>query len=204
MIFRLASRCDANKLAILHEISSFQQPGGFMFRLGIKFLSKYYQILLDEGSTIIICAVDEADNLIGFVAGSLKAESRMTALKKHRVSLLMTAIPALIRQPALIFQVISRHNSGSAEISSKGYVVQSGTHVEFWAWQPNHKGGGAFQLFLKWLALMRLLGVRSVTGEVDKINELILKAHKMLGATIVKEFNTPDGRERYIIRYLLK
>lgn len=204
MIFRLAFRSDAHQLAQLHQLSSAQQPGGFMFRLGSAFLTRYYRILIDEGSSVIICAVDDSGYILGFVAGSLNAESRLLALKKYRFSLLMASLPAFIRQPSLVSEVLSRQNSGSADESSAGYVVQSGAHVEFWAWQPDHKGGGALQLFLKWLALMRLLGVQTVSGEVDKVNNAILKAHRMLGAKVVKEFTTPDGRERFLIEYHLK
>jgi hypothetical protein len=204
MIFRLAFRQDANQLALLHEFASAQQPGGFMFRLGRKFLTKYYQILIDEGSSVIICAVDESGHILGFVAGSLNGATRMLALRKHRLILLISSFSAIIRQPSLINEILLRQNSGSVDESKAGYVVQSGSHIEFWAWQPGHNGGGAFQLFLKWLALMRLLGVKTVSGEVDKVNDSILKAHRMLGAKIVKEFTTPDGRERFLIEYQLK
>lgn len=203
MKFRLAYRYDADHLARLHKLSSAKQPGGFMFRLGHAFLKQYYRILIDEGSSVILCAVDATGQIIGFVAGSLDAKSRLIALRKNRLSLLIASLPALIRQPSLIRDVLSRQNSGSADESSTGYVVQSGAHVEFWAWQPGG-GGGAFQLFLKWLALMRLLGVQSVSGEVDRVNDAILKAHRMLGAKILREFMTPDGRERFLIEYQLK
>lgn len=203
MMFRLAFRRDAPQLARLHELSSAKQPGGFMFRLGNAFLTKYYRILIDEGSSVILCAVDDSGHILGFAAGSLDARSRLLALKENRFGLLIASLPAFIRQPTLIRDVLSRQNSGSADESSTGYVVQSGAHVEFWAWQPG-RGGGAFQLFLKWLALMRLLGVQTVSGEVDKVNDAILKAHRMLGAKVVKEFATPDGRERFLIEYQLK
>jgi hypothetical protein len=204
MIFRLAHRGDAYHLARLHELSSAQQPGGFMFRLGYKFLTRYYQILIDEGSTVILCAVDDSDHILGFAAGSLDANFRLLALKKHRFSLLLASLSAFVCQPSLIGEVLSRQNSMSADESSTGYVVQSGAHMEFWAWQPGHKGGGALQLFLKWLALMRLLGVLTVRGEVDKVNDAIFKAHRMLGAKVVREFTTPDGRARFLIEYNLK
>jgi hypothetical protein len=202
MHFRLAYRNDANQLARLHELSSAKQPGGFMFQLGYTFLVQYYRILLDEGCSIILCAIDEAGQIIGFVAGSLDAKTRLIALKNNRVSLLFSALPTLIRNPRLVSEVIARQSSGSPDESSTGYIIQSGAHVDFWAWRPN-SGGGAFQLFLKWLALMRLLGVSVIGGEVDKVNGSILKAHQILGAQIVKEFTTPDGRQRLLIKYSL-
>jgi hypothetical protein len=203
MIFRLASRRDAHQLALLHEQSSAHQQGGFMYRLGSKFLTKYYQILIDDGFSVIVCAVDESGHILGFVAGSLDATSRLPSLRKHRFSLLLASLQAIIRQPSLIKELLLRQNSGSADQSQAGYVVQSGTHLDFWAWQVGNKGGGAFPLLLKWLSIARLLGAIKVVGEVDKVNASILKAHKILGAKIVKEFTTPDGRQRFLIEYQL-
>ena len=204
MKFRLAFPGDAYKLAKLHRLSSIEQPGGFMFRLGINFLTKYYKILIDDCDSVIICATDDSGEILGFVAGSLNAGARFLALKKHKFGLLIASLPEFICNPCLINEVLSRQNSGSVDESSVGYVVQTGPHMEFWAWRPDRKGGGSLQLFLKWLALMRLLGVHAVTGEVDKVNASILKAHRVLGAKIVKEFTTPDGRERFLIQYDLK
>jgi hypothetical protein len=204
MKYRLANRRDIQQLARLHVCCSEKQPGGFMFLLGLKFLIRYYRVLIDEGCAVIICAVDDTDQIIGFVAGSLNAEKRLLALKGNRLSLFVAALPAFFRRPSLIRQVLSRQNAGSADESSSGYVVQSGAHVEFWAWQPERKGGGAVQLFLKWLALMRLLGVQTVSGEVDKVNDVIMKTHKILGAKLGKAFTTPDGRDRFLIEYNLK
>jgi hypothetical protein len=203
MNLRLANRNDANQLAQLHELSSAKQPGGFMFRLGRAFLSQYYRALIDEGSCIILCATDASDKLIGFVAGSLDAKARLTALKRNRFRLLVASLPAFIRHPSLMREVYVRQNAGSADESEMGFVVQSGAHEEFWAWLPDH-GSGAIELHLKWLSLMRLLGARTISGEVDKVNDVIVRAHRMLGARVIREFTTPDGRERLLIQYQLK
>jgi len=203
MKVRLANRNDASALAQLHKFSSAKQLGGFMHRLGYEFLKQYYRILIDEGSSIILCAVDDTDHLIGFVAGALEAKTRWTALRRNRFRLLLACLPALLRQPRLIREVYLRQRSGSADEAEAGYVVQSGAHEEFWAWQPDH-GNGAIELHLKWLSLMRLLGARTIRGEVDKVNTVVLRAHRMLGARTIKEFTTPDGRQRLIIEYQLK
>ncbi len=204
MKVRLANRNDAPCLAELHEQSSAKQPGGFMFRLGRKFLSKYYRFLIDDGSSLILCATDDSGRLIGFVAGALDAEGRMESLKKRRLQLFLASLPALLRHPSLIREVLARQNSESVDESGTGYVVQAGAHEEFWAWIPEHNGGGAIELHLKWLSLMRLLGAETISGEVDKVNDAIMRTHRMLGAKVVKEFVTPDGRERVLIQYRLK
>ena len=142
-----------------------------MFQLGRRFLAEYYRVLIDEGSSIILCAVDDTGEPIGFVAGSLDARTRLTALKKNRLRLLIASLPALIRQPALVREIYARQNSGSIDETEAGYVVHSGAHEEFWAWLPD-RGSGAIELHLKWLSLIRLLGAQTISGEVDKINDL--------------------------------
>ena len=137
MNFRLANRNDATALARLHELGSTKQPGGFMYRLGRGFLAQYYRILIDEGSSVILCAVDDTDQLIGFVAGALEAKSRLTALRRNWLRLLLASLPVLLRRPKLIREVYSRQMSSAADEAKAGYVVHSGAHEEFWAWQPD-------------------------------------------------------------------
>jgi hypothetical protein len=200
MNVRLASRRDSPRLARLHSVCSAKQPGGFMYGLGTPFLTEYYRVLIDEGSSVVLCAVDNSGQVIGFVAGALDAKTRLAALKRNRGRLLIAALPALVRRPQLVREVYRRQTYNSVDNSGLGYVVQTGAHEEFWAWLPDH-GGGAIELHLKWLAMMRLLGAGSITGEVDKVNVAIVRVHRILGARVVKEFSTPDGRQRLVIEY---
>jgi len=202
MNYRLANRNDASELARLHEFSSSMQPGGFMYRLGRRFLTQYYRILIDDGRSIILCAVNDADQLIGFVAGAMEARTRLMALRRGRFRLLLASFPILLRRPKLIHEVYLRQMSGAADEVESGYVVHSGPHEDFWAWWPD-QGNGAIELHLKWLSLMRLLGASTIRGEVDKVNTIVYSVHKMLGARTLKEFTTPDGRQRIIMEYQL-
>lgn len=202
MIIRLGKPNDAARLAFIHEVSSAKQPGGFMFQLGRSFLVEYYRTLLHDGSSVVLCAVDEQDSILGFVAGALDAGARMRALKRNRLRLSVASLPALLRHPQLIRDVYSRQQSASPDEAERGYVVQSGAHEEFWGWLPDNTSG-AIELHLKWLSVMRILGAQTIRGEVDQVNDVVLRVHRMLGAHIVKEFVTPDGRQRLIIEYKL-
>jgi len=174
-----------------------------MFRLGRPFLQQYYKILIDEGSSIILCSTGADGKLLGFVSGSLDAGSRNIALKKHLFRLAWSALPAMVRNPGLIAEILKRKNADSPKEGGAGYVFQSGAHEEFWAYLPGH-GGDAIELHLKWLAYMALLGVEEVLGEVDKVNVMVAKTHRLLGARVVRTFHTPDGRERTLIKYSLR
>ena len=199
--FRIACRNDARELARLHYSSALNQPGGFMHLLGMKFLQAYYEILLDEGSSTIVCAYRHEKRLVGFAAGSIRAESRIAALKRHRLKLLFSSVKTLSSNPKLITEIRARQNAGSAE-DGDGFVLTSGPHIEYWAWDADG-GGGAIVLLKKWLSLMQLIGITKVSGEVDEVNPEILKVHQLLGAVVKKEFRTPDGRLRNVIEYNL-
>ena len=197
--FRIACRNDAEELARLHYSSASNQPGAFMHLLGMGFLRAYYEILLDEGSSTILCAYRNEGSLVGFAAGSIEAESRLVALKKYRLKLLIKSAQTLILNPKLIKQIKLRQNTKTAS-GSEIFVLSSGAHMEYWAWDAAG-GGGAIVLFRKWLSLLQLIGVTKVSGEVDQLNHEILKIHEMLGAKVVKQFRTPDDRLRNIIEY---
>lgn len=202
--FRIACRNDAPELARLHFSSAMKQPGGFMHLLGVKFLQAYYEILLDEGSSTILCAYVTSQRLVGFAAGSIQAESRIKALKGHRIKLFFSCARSLISNPRLIAELRARENTGSPE-ESQGFVINSGPHVEYWAWDTEAGGGGgAITLLKKWLSLMRLMGITKVRGEVDDLNPLVLKIHQLLGAHVTSQFHTPNGNLRHVIEYSLK
>lgn len=175
-----------------------------MFKLGKNFLKAYYRILLDEVSSVVLCVEDTEGRIIGLVSGTLAADKHMTALKRNRVRLAIAAFPSLIRNPKLLGSMKARQQSGSADEDSGGYVVLTGAREEFWAWHPAARSaGGAIELHRTWLSVMRLLGITSVRLEVDRVNDKVEKIHRLMGAQVIKEFSTPDGRQRLIMEYRL-
>lgn len=203
MNVRMGRPSDAAQLAVIHEVRSANQPGGFMYRLGRGFLAEYYRTLLRDSSSVVLCAVDERDNIIGFVSGALDAGARMRALRRNRLRLLLASLPELLRHPGLIQGLYSRQQAGSPDEANRGYVVQSGGHEDFWGWLLGDTSG-AIDLHLKWLSVMRGLGAHTIRGEVDRVNDAVFRIHRMLGARVVKECVTPDGRQRLIIEYSLR
>jgi hypothetical protein len=51
------------------------------------------------------------------------------------------------------------------------------------------------------MGIMKVLGVKHVLCEVDRVNSLSERAHKLCGARQLTEVTTPDGRERLILEY---
>jgi len=204
MEIRLAKPNDAKQLAQLHWICSAEQSGGFMFNLGKTFLKEYYRILLAEKNSVVLCTQESDGNIIGLVSGSLKAEEHIAALRRHRFALMLAASPALVSNPWLINEMYARQQVKSVDKENSGYIVMSGPREEFWAWLPAKRSmGGAIELHKKWLKLMRLLGAPNVKLEVDRVNERVGKMHYLMGASLLREFVTPDGRQRLVLEYTL-
>jgi hypothetical protein len=176
-----------------------------MYRLGIPFLWQYYWILLREKHAVVLCCSDACGSLVGLVSGSLRAEEHMLALKKHRVRLALASIPAILKDPRVLKGLLSRHGSGAVDSPKGGYVVQSGPREEYWAWLPSERqSGGAVELHKSWLAVMRILGADKVRLELDRVNSKVEFMQRMLGAKVLRETQTPDGKERLILEYDLR
>lgn len=200
---RFAKKKDIEQLAKLHWDASSAQPSSFMFKLGVCFLKKYYKYIIEENNSVILCAVDQDERILGFVSGSLDNSERIKTLRSKKISLLFSALPQILQNPFLIKEIASRFYSRSAD-NEDGYIVQDGPHEDFWAWQTNDKPGNeAILLHLTWLKIVKCLGVDNVRGEVDIDNKIILKIHRFLGAIIIREYTTPDARKRVIFEYIL-
>ena len=199
--FRLACRRDAKELARLHHVSAQKQPGAFMHLLGQGFLEAYYEILIDNGLSTILCAYKNHKQLIGFAAGSIESDKRVAVLRHYRLKLFIKTLPKIVLNPSLIREINLRKKNEDVGDNNR-FTVTVGAHMEYWAWDAEG-GSGAIILFKKWLKLIKNMNISEVRGEVDQVNEEILKIHLMLGAKVVDSFMTPDGRVRKVILYNL-
>jgi hypothetical protein len=53
------------------------------------------------------------------------------------------------------------------------------------------------------LKILKENHVSQVRFEVDRLNRKAEVIHRLLGAKVVREFKTPDGRGRIIMEYIL-
>tara|TARA_B110000240_G_scaffold166937_1_gene188502 strand:+ start:12395 stop:13018 length:624 start_codon:yes stop_codon:yes gene_type:complete len=205
MLVRLAKISDIKQLAQIHLECGKNQPDGFMHLLGFFFLKTYYSILLNERKSVIVLAEDDSGFVHGFSSGTLAAEEHLMALKKNKIKLIISSIPALLISPKLIFKLLARNRYVNASANSLKFGVDIGSRCEYWAWRPEHKNlTMSINLFNIWRKIIFDLGIDSIKGEVDLKNKYIFKMHKILGANVVGELNLPDGRKRVIIEYTRK
>jgi len=202
--FRLAKLPDARALANLHYICSIELPDGFLYLLGRKFLTTYYRIILDNRSSLVICADAGDAGIVGLISVSVDAGEELKALRNGRFRLLFSALPTLIRQPRLISSVSVRANSLSADEIGKGFVTGSGARLSFWGWSPDYPSQGQpTKLLQTALKLLKTLGVKTIHLEVDRANRKVEVFHRFMGGKVIDEFVTEDGRKRLIMEYQL-
>lgn len=201
MLIRPARYEDSCELAHIHYLCRDRLAQSFMIELGTRFLTTYYRTILREKATVILCAVAQDNTILGFVSGTTDAAVEALRLRRAKFRLFVAALPKLLSKPHLSLKMFRR--MGTPSQGTKSFFIHpSGARAAFWCWRPNLSSGpDAIVLFKKWIAVMKDTGAKLVYGEVDAENVKLLKIHEVLGASKVKSYFTPEGRERVLIVY---
>ena len=201
---RYAVLDDAHDLAVLHMRAANQQVRAFLPSLGVRFLVRYYKILLQESGTVILCATRPDGRLVGFVSGTLHAEEHFANLRTKKLQILLSMSPLTWFHPRVIFGLLVRSRRMRGNINPVKYVVQSGCRIEYWAWDPQDTiGRGSLLLLGAYLQTVRSRGIKSVLLEIDAFDRRSKTSHLFLGAKEVDRFRTPDGKDRLVMAYNL-
>lgn len=201
MNYRIAKSKDAFYLCRLHLKSGKKQSGGYMHKLGYLFLYTYYKGLINDTDSIIVLAVDDRNNIVGFISGTLDAETHLLNLKKRKYLFLISLIPTLIIRPNLIFSINDRRRFVNREEKAINFGVTEGVRMEYLVWDFNSKNTSSLNLIKIWNSIIFNLGYESIKGEVDLVNKGVLNMHKFLGAKVISDLETKDGRKRVVIEY---
>jgi hypothetical protein len=201
MKYRLAKKCDSKSLAILHVQCSQDQEGGFMHKLGVNFLTKYYNITTNNKNSVIVVAEDDDGLLLGFHSGTLDANEHYFSLRKNRYKFILPIIFSIISKPKLIAEIYIRYNYTKIDSNIK-FGVKSGIRGEYWGWSPSKPNPiESINLHRKWHLILRQFGANHVRSEVDIINDRIYKSIRIMGGIILQEITLHDGRKRAIVEY---
>jgi hypothetical protein len=177
-------------------------PHGILKSLGGRFRLEYYRTTLIEPHSLTLCLVSAEGNMLGIASGSLDAAEHMAYLKRRRFHLAWAAAPVLIRHPLMVPKLIRKQRNKGADGSTDDYIVTSGPRLEFWGVTDECRSGGhAVALLQAWLSIAKLLGADLIRFEVNASEERAEMVHRKLGATLVKEFVTPEGTSRKILQY---
>ena len=200
MKYRIAKESDAKSLALIH-IECSQQQGGFMHRLGLNFLTKYYEITSSNKNSIIILAEDEKGEVLGFHSGTLDAVEHYSSLRKNRYKFIGPILISLIINPKLISEIYTRYKYTGNDSKLK-FGIKSGVRGEYWGWSPSRPNAvESINLHRNWHYIIKQLGATNVRSEVDIINNRIYKSIKIMGGIFLEEITLHDGRKRAIVEY---
>lgn len=205
MQYRLARSDDVAELAAVHMAAAREQrsvsAGGFLEQLGSTYLKEYYRVFLREPNSVILCAEDD-QGIVGLASGTMAAEEHRDALRKHRYRLFFSMLPALLSKPKLLGPVFRRARSLSS-VGDTVFIYLEGPRWEYWGWDPARPSAESIVLQKKWTALLKLLGADEVTFEVDEENVRVADYHKRMGAEVMREYDTPEGNHRLLMKYNL-
>lgn len=197
--YRLAKPSDAKEIANVHWHVRDRYDKGIFLSLGKGFLEAYYKVTLNDPWEMVICAVNEAGEIVGFISTSLNAKEKYRNIRGHRLSLGCAAAKAIILNPKLLRAVWSRYSSLSKK--SDSFIKVDGVRVGYWCWLKKDDSYKSVELSQLNGKVLRSLGVKEIYFEVDKFNKAVYKYNlKIAKAEPIEEINLPDGRVRVLFR----
>ena len=94
---------DINSVVKIHE-KSFQ--GFFLEKMGYHFLKAYYKIILSYEDSISYVAIDENNEIVGFVVGFVNPKEFYNKFQKSRVKLIFPIMIGIIFRPYIIKEIL--------------------------------------------------------------------------------------------------
>lgn len=203
MKFRIAKPSDAKELSVLHFKIKDLDGRGVFSQMGKFFLKTYYNIILNDPNEVVLCAYNETC-IVGFASATLDVKKQFKNLRKNKFKLFLSSLPSIIFNPKVFFELLKRYNSTKKK-TGNNYVVSEGARGEYWVWDPdNNQSIYAPILNNKHIEILHILGVKSYNFEVDSTNLGVYKFSINNGASEVRRFKLPDGRERILLNYDVK
>lgn len=190
--YRKVNISESKELAAIH-LKSFKDF--FLSSLGKRFLNTYYTACLKSKETIVICAVDGNESLIGFSVGCIRSNGfHKRLIKQNFASFMLQGIVIFVSKPKAIIRLISN-------LGKNADKEDDGNHAELLSIGvlPNYKGQGIGKELIKRFeeeAIVRGCKDLALTTDFDQNNKVI-SFYKSTGYTIYNEFTTYPARKMY-------
>ena len=200
MKYRIAKSLDYKRLAYLHYAIRETYSVGIFAQLGIHFLNKYYQIILNDPISLVVCAENDKGVIQGFCTATLDVEAQLANIRKHKVQLGLAAVTSILRKPSLLKHLIDRYKVINNDTSVK-IITTQGARSDYWVWNAaNRDSVSSIEMYFTQLNILKSLGIKELFGEVDLVNKKILSFQKANGYKVLSQITLPDGRERVLMK----
>lgn len=199
--YRIAKPSDAKAIANLQWHVRERYEIGISLALGKRFLEAYYKVVLNDPWEVVVCAVNEKDEMVGFASTSMNAKERFSNIKNHRLALGWAALLSVIRHPSLLKAIWLRYKSLGNSKDAPKFVNTEGVRGGYWCWLKSDDSLKSFEMSTIKNNILKELGVKELFFEVDKFNKAVYKFHlKVNKAEPIEEITLPDGRERVLMK----
>lgn len=181
---------DIGAIARVH-VQSFS--GFYLTDLGDGFLREYYRtVLLYPGGIMLVARVEEQTS--GFAVGFMNPPGFYRCLRSRRLRLAISALPALLRRPALLPGLVGRARAVTQ--SGAGRAPPGECELASIAVAPGLQGKGiGAQLIRTFVSQARALGGDRVSLSTDaEDNDAANCFYHSLGFQIRKTYSAPGRR----------
>ena len=173
--------------------------GFFLTFLGPSFLRELYSSLIEDPYGVCLVAL-EADEVVGFAAGTSRSSGIYSRLMRQRlIRFALAVLPAVLKKPTIIPRLlrgVTDPQSQPASDEKRGRLMSI-------AVDPQQQGKGIGKLLVsEFLELASQRGARQVDLTTDKVdNQPTNLFYQRLGFIIERSYTTPEGREmnQYLI-----
>lgn len=190
LIIRTARPVDLNCIVEIH-INAFK--GFFLPDLGKSFLNNYYLCVCNYELGILLAAIDN-NSLVGFAAGFINPNGFYKELRRKKLSLAISILPAIIRKPKRIKRLLvnfRRTKSFSEEPQLKKNIAELSSICV----KPGEKRGIGTELIYAFIQRAKELGAISVRLTTDTYrNEAVNAFYQRQGFILMRTFEAQPGR----------
>lgn len=190
LFIRPANSFDLNDIVRIHS-TSFK--GFFLPDLGTKFLKKYYSCVLNYKYRILLAAIYE-NTIVGFAAGFVNPANFYKELRRNKLSLAISILPAIIRKPKRIKRLLVnfKRTKSFAEYSQ---LKKDITELSSIGVKSGEKRGIGTELIIAFIQRAEELGAISVRLTTDTYrNEAVNAFYQKQGFNLLRTFEAQPGR----------
>lgn len=194
----LTNQFELNDVINIH-LSSFKES--FLTSMGRRFLQPLYEGFFKHSKSNIICAYDDDNNIIGFLAYSKNlSELYRFIIKKNFFKLTVAAGIAIIHKPYIIVKLLRAMKSCKEEKIKENFISISSIAVSL-----NHANQGTGTQLINYIKQKeKKSGYKSIKLETDgKNNDAVNQFYLKNQFILTNSYVTNQGRQLNEYQYFL-